>query len=231
MSMHRYAVYFAPASTHPLWHAGCSLLGRDPEANRPIPQPTVAGITTARLAEVTAGPARYGWHGTLKPPFALADGTDAAELDAALGDLARVTRGFAMPPLALACLSGFIAVVPAAPSPDLDGLAATCVRRFDRFRRPPDPAELARRRHAGLTPEEERNLAEWGYPYVMDRFRFHMTITGRLDTQAQHATRDALAPHLAAALAEPLRADGIALYAEPAAGEPFILLRRYAFSA
>jgi putative phosphonate metabolism protein len=229
--MHRYAVYFAPARDHPLWHAGCALLGRDPESGELHPLPALPGIAPERVAAITDEARRYGWHGTLKPPFALADGTDADGLRAAIARFVAAQVAFPMPPLVLSPLSGFLAVIPAAPSAQLAALAAACVREFDGFRKPPSEAELARRRRSGLTAEEEENLARWGYPYVMGRFRFHMTLTCRLEEEEQRTTAAAMAPHLAAALAEPLVADAVALYGEPSPGAPFVLLERYRFGA
>jgi putative phosphonate metabolism protein len=227
--VHRYAIYFAPDRTHPLWTAGCRLLGRDPETGEAISQPDLAGVPRDRLAAITKDPRRYGWHATLKPPFALADGTDEAALVAALERFASQRGRFPMPGLALAPLSGFLALVPGERSPPLEALAADCVRAFDGFRRPPSAEETARRRRAGLDPEEERNLARWGYPYVMGRFRFHMTLTERLEPEERDRVAAALAPELAAALAVPLAADAVCLYGEPEQGAPFVLLRRFAF--
>jgi len=225
--VHRYAIYFAPCRSHPLWNAGCRLLGRDPETGEDLPQPVLAGLAPERLSAITAEPRRYGWHATLKPPFALAPGTDRPALEKALDAFAASRQAFAMPPLMVASLSGFLALLPACPSPALDALAADCVRRFDRFRSPPAPEELARRRSRPLDPVEERNLALWGYPYVMDRFRFHMTLTARLEADERHTVGALLARHLADALAVPLVADAIALFGEPAPGAPFALLRRF----
>jgi putative phosphonate metabolism protein len=227
--MHRYAIYFAPPADHPLWHAGCALLGRDPESGAPTAQPALDKVEPARVAAITEDARRYGWHGTLKPPFALAEGTDEAGLCTALARFAADRAPFPMPRLMLAPLSGFLAVIPAAPAEALVTLAADCVRAFDAFRKPPSEAELARRRRSGLTEAEERNLTRWGYPYVMDRFRFHMTLTCRLDEPEMTAVAAAMAPYLADALATPLTADAVALYGEPEAGAPFLLLDRYSF--
>ncbi|WP_291297357.1 DUF1045 domain-containing protein [Elioraea sp.] len=227
--MHRYAIYFAPPRDHALWHAGCALLGRDPESGAALHLPSLPGIDPARVAAITDEARRYGWHGTLKPPFALAEGTDAAGLHEALVRFLAIQAPFPMPTLMLAPLSGFLAVIPAAPSEALASLAADCVRAFDAFRRPPSQAELARRRRSGLDEEEERNLARWGYPYVMERFRFHMTLSCKLDEPERSAVAAAIAPRLADALATPLLADAVALYGEPAPGAPFVLLARYGF--
>lgn len=227
--MHRYAIYFAPERTHPLWTVGCRLLGRDPETGELLAQPALAEVPSDRFAEITAEPRRYGWHATLKPPFALGEGTDESALRASVAAFAQARVGFAMPPLVLAPLSGFLALVPGNRSDPLDTLAADCVRAFDGFRRPPSADEMARRQRVPLDAEEQRNLALWGYPYVMRRFRFHMTLTMRLEPQERDRVAASLGSLLAPALAEPLHAVSLALFGEPEPGAPFRLLHRYPF--
>lgn len=229
--MHRCAIYFAPPRAHPLWRVGCALLGRDPETGETLPQPRLHGVAPERFAAITDEARRYGWHATLKPPFALADGTDVALLEQALARFAAARAPFPMPPLRLANLKGFLAVVPQAPAPALRSLADDCVSGFDAFRRPPSEEELGRRRRAGLDAVEEANLTAWGYPYVMDRFHFHMTLTMRLAEEESATVAAALTPLLADAVATPLTADAVSLYAEASPGAPFRLLRRYAFGA
>jgi putative phosphonate metabolism protein len=226
--MHRYAIYFAPPRPHPLWQAGCALLGRDPETGEDIAQPSLADVSSERFAAITDEARRYGWHGTLKPPFALAEGTDVTMLEAALTRFCASRAPFPMPPLMLADLKGFLAVVPRTPSEALASLAAACVSAFDAFRMPASEAELAKRRRSGLDAVEEANLINWGYPYVMERFRFHMTLTMRMAEEERATVAAALAPLLTEAFAAPLMVDAIALYGEGSAGTPFRLLRRYA---
>lgn len=229
--MDRYAIYFAPPRAHPLWQAGCAFLGRDPETGEALAQPVLAGIAPDRFHSITAEARRYGWHATLKPPFRLAEGMTPAGLHAALERFARARQRFVMPRLRLASLSGFLAVVPEARHEALHALADDCVRALDAFRRPASETELARRRRAGLDAAGEANLAAWGYPYVMGLFRFHMTLTERLDDPEREAIASALTPHLAAALAAPPPDASISLYGEEVPGAPFRLLRRYALGA
>lgn len=227
--MHRYAIYYAPPRAHPLWRAGCAILGRDPETGEAIDQPRLDGFAPARVTAMTEEARRYGWHATLKSPFALAEGTSRAELEAALARFAAERHTFAIPALRLASFSGYTVLVPAEPVPALDQLAADCVRVFDRFRAPPSEAELARRRRRGLTAEEEANLQRWGYPRVMQLFEFHMTLTEKLGAEEHARAVAALSGLLGEALAAPLPVDGIALYAEAEKDGPFALLGRYAF--
>ena len=105
----------------------------------------------------------------------------------------RITRAFAAFLLALAAL------------------AAAAVARFDRFRVPSEPAELARRRAQRLTARQEALLQRWGYPHVMEEFRFHMTLTGALPEADLAAVEAALASVLAPLLPAPFIVDALTL--------------------
>jgi putative phosphonate metabolism protein len=223
----RSAIYFAPAAGSALEAFGCGWLGRGLDG-APLAQPAVPGIDPARLFAITGSPRHYGFHATLKAPFGLADGYSPADLDAAAEAFVRDRAAFAIP-LQVGSLGGFIALVPAAPSAALDALAADCVEAFDRFRAPLEAAELARRRVAGLTPRQDRNLLRYGYPYVLDDFRFHMTLTERLQAPERDQVLALLAERAAPICATPLTIDAIATFEQPARDAPFVLRRRFAF--
>lgn len=180
MSEARYAIYFTPAQGSGLEQVGSAVLGRSARTDRVLAQPALPGINAARLLELTASPRHYGLHGTLKPPFFLSNKTTETELLDAVAALAMRRRAFDLPPLKLETIGSFLALTPSASCSELDDLALSCVTELDRFRCPPGPQELARRRAAGLTPSQERLLAQWGYPYVLEEFRFHLTLTGRI---------------------------------------------------
>tara|TARA_R110000772_G_scaffold268571_1_gene396472 strand:- start:215043 stop:215783 length:741 start_codon:yes stop_codon:yes gene_type:complete len=232
----RYAVYFIPGPDTALWQAGCRWLGRNPDgtvgdAPLPPPQATAAGISREDWAAATAEPRRYGFHATLKPPFHLAEGRALADLDTALARFAAGRAAFQAAALSVTRLGGFLALCPSAPAADLAALAADCLRAFEPFRRPSDAATLARRRARGLTPRQDALLEAWGYPFVLEEFRFHMTLTGRLSDEAAARYLSLLDRLFAAALAAPLAVGGVALFREPAPGAPFETVRRYLFSA
>lgn len=223
----RYAIYFAPAAASPLARFGAAWLGYDVATGEVLAPPAIAGIAPDRLRAITAEPRRYGFHATLKPPFVLADGFDAAALDAEAAALARRSAGFVAPRLRLSCISGFRALTLSAACPAMQLLADACVSELDRFRAPPAAAELARRRRADLSPHQEALLARWGYPYVMDEFRFHMTLTQRLDTKEGAVIERILAPLVAPLCRTPLPVDAISLFHQPDPDAPFRLIRRY----
>jgi putative phosphonate metabolism protein len=220
----RYAVFYAPEPGSALAAFGAAWLGWDAAAGAERPRPDVPGLPRA-MAEITAAPRRYGFHGTLKAPFRLAAGVAPEDLDQAVADLAAGEPSSALPPLRLAALGPFLALVLSAPAPRLDAVAAACVTGLDRFRMAMEPEERARRA-AGLTPAQARNLDRWGYPFVMDEFRFHLTLTGPLDAAARDATAAALEPVLTPILGESQSFESLCLFGEPLIG-PFRLLRRH----
>ncbi len=225
----RYAVYFTPAPDTALAAAGAAWLGRDAFLDERLPQPPVPGVAAERLAAVTADPRRYGFHATLKPPFGLAAGCEEAALVEAFERLADRQAAFATR-LAVGRLGGFLALLPAGPVAELEEFAATAVRDLDRFRRAPDEAELARRRRAGLSVAEERNLVRWGYPYVLDCFRFHMTLSQRLGEPELSAVERAARAAFDDLLDEPVAVDTLGLFVEREPGGPFAVLRTASLS-
>lgn len=227
----RFALYAAPPATHPLHDFAVRWLGWDPETGEPhAPQPA-AGLSAARIAALTAEPRRYGFHGTLKPPFRLAGGCDEGMLILALERFAAAHAPVRLPPLQVAVLGSFIALRPSAPCPAINALAANCVKDFDRFRAPASEAELARRRQAGLTPRQEANLAQWGYPYVLEDFRLHFTLTGRIENETE---RTILLQHLTRQIAPLLHDDytvsEICLFVQGDSDAPFRVAGRYRLS-
>ncbi|MDF2234368.1 DUF1045 domain-containing protein [Albimonas sp. CAU 1670] len=221
----RLAIYYAPPADSALWAFGSAWLGWDAEAGAVPPRPAVEGLSDEPQA-LTVSPRRYGFHGTLKPPFFLAEGTTAEELEAEAEALAASLAPFDAPPPALRAESRFAYLGLSERCPRMETLASACVERLDRFRAPPSEAELARRRRMTLSPAQESHLARWGYPYVFDQFRFHLTLTSALAPETLAATAAALAPHVAPFCEAPLPVREIALFGDPGGGAPFRLLRR-----
>lgn len=216
----RYALYFRPPENALLTALGDRWLGRVPITGTPLPDPPV-GIQPKLWSEWTGAPRLYGLHATLKPPFRLVPGTDRAALVEALKSFAATRHGFELPGLDIRAIGRFLALVPSSPAPEIDALSADCVRVFDRFRAHPDAAELARRRAAGLTPRQEEALVKWGYPYVLQDFRFHITLTGPLGPDALQAATAYLKEYFGAQLGRPVPVDGLCLFEQAAPGRPF----------
>lgn len=231
MNAPRYALYYCPPAGSDLYRFGCRWLGRDAVTGTALEQPALSHISPERLEEVTRTARHYGFHGTLKPPFRLHKQATEEQLAGSLTRFAAQLRPFNAPPLVLKELSGFLALQFTAAAPEIDTLAAACVTALDRFRAPATEAELAKRRAAGLTARQEEMLVRWGYPYVMDQFRFHLTLTCRLPDEAERAAfRQALEPMVARFAAEPLRVEAVALFRQDSRETPFLLARYFPLS-
>lgn len=218
----RVAVYFDPEPSHPLADAGARWLGRDAWSLQTLPQPDIA-----RLQDLTVAPRRYGFHATLKAPFRLKEPANLPEFEAAVATLAEATPAATIGPLTLSTEYGFLALVPQRQGQDLTALASRCVEALDRFRAPPEPCELARRRSAGLTPHQEDLLSWWGYPYVLDEFRFHMTLSDSAAPLELFELSVAARRYFDGVLSRPLAIDSICVFREPEPGAPFEGVRRF----
>lgn len=220
----RYAIYFTPARDDRLAVAASAWLGRDAFTGGMLQSPGVGSLTPAEIAYHTAAARRYGFHATLKAPFALAESETEKSLLSRLEAFARQTRSFPIPRLVIGQLDGFFALIPDASVPQLNDFAAEVVRAFDGFRAPLSDAEIARRNPDALRPEEIRNLVQWGYPYVFEAFRFHMTLTGRVSHAEAPRVKAALDEVFQPLLDRPVPVDGLALFVEPEPGAPFTVL-------
>lgn len=215
----RYAIYYAPAADTPLHRFGSETIGYDANLGEPIAFPSelseVPGWT-----ELTEAPRKYGFHGTLKAPFSLAEGSTEADLMAACAAFANRPRAIPVITPAVDIISGFVALVPSAASGTLNALAQDCVTAFDQFRKAMTAKDRARRNPAALTARQIAQLDRWGYPYVMDDFRFHMTLTGRLADQRAADIAAQLRHRFAALDLKTLRIDTISLFRQmdPASG-------------
>ncbi len=217
----RVAIYYAPRPDDKLFAEAATWLGRDPESNAPAPQPDLPDI-----AAITAEPRLYGFHATLKPPMRLAAGRQWFDLMEAATELAGRIAPFALPALAVADVFGFLALRETAPCPALQALADACVAHLDPFRAPPSLPELARRRRGGLTPQQDAMLVRWGYPYVLETWFFHMTLTRRLTAEEKALYLPAAERYFTHAAAMPRQVSDICLFVQPAPGEPFVIAER-----
>jgi putative phosphonate metabolism protein len=223
----RYAVYFAPTDTAALWAFGCGVLGYDAAAGAPVPRLRPGSIEAADWDRLVSTPARYGFHATLKAPFELAAGHDEPALRAALHRFAATCPPFVAPALRVDRHRHDLALVPVTADPALDRFAAACVRAFEPFRAPLSPADRKRRLAEPLDPRQRRQLDRWGYPFVFEDFRFHMTLAGPVpDGDAARVIAALSALYGEAVGPAPLRIGSVALFAEPERGSPFVLLEQ-----
>jgi 2'-5' RNA ligase len=178
MPVFRCAIYFAPAPDSPWGLAGSQWLGRCTASGQELALPVIENVSPEQHWQATAEPRRYGWHATLKAPFQLAGAQSCEDVWTALQGVARTHSAFSLPSMNVVEMGSFLALSPARHCPDLHAIAKDCVTRLHPLALALDEAELARRRRAQLTPEQDKLLVQWGYPWVMEQFRFHFTLTG-----------------------------------------------------
>lgn len=213
--MTRYAVYGVP--------------GIDPAAPESAQRLRAAAEDWfAQHPDITVHPRRYGFHATIKAPFALAEGTTAAELEQAVTDFAAQRDAVVLPAVRPVVIESFRALAPTGDLTRVNTLAAEVVRAFEPFRAPLSDADIARRRPETLTPRQREILSEVGYPYSLDEYRLHLTLTDSLDASSLAAslgTRDevdaAIGTHFAEFDGVEIALTALALCIEPASGEPF----------
>jgi putative phosphonate metabolism protein len=208
----RYAIYYAAPRGSMLDRFGAALLGYDAWTGEDLSFPDCVTETVPDWREMTSDPRKYGFHATLKAPFALAAGRTEAELVAACAAFAAEPRAIPSFRPVVESISGFIAVIPVERSLPLDALAADCVTAFDPFRAALTERDRARRNPDKLTERQRDQLDRWGYPYVMEEFRFHMTLTGRLDATRRWGVIEMLRKRFAATGIDSLSIDRIALF-------------------
>ncbi len=190
----RYAIYYTPYPDELLARLGSTWLGRDAETGAILEQPSALGLTPKDIARLTAEPRRYGFHATLMPPFTPAKGITELAVRETIQELARCLKAVRLLPLQVVPLSGFLALVQSNGAGAVGELADRCVSAFHPLRAPPDEDELVRRRKTNLSPRQAALLETWGYPYVFDEFRFHLSLTGPLNEAEQSALLPALRP-------------------------------------
>ena len=212
----RYAIYYAPRPGDFATRANLWLSDAAPHLPG-LPRPP---------ADLTAAPRRYGFHGTIKAPFRLAEGVTEQHLRDDLATLAARLAPVRLPGLRLEQVKGFLALLPEGDATELLALGAEVVSRLDPLRAPLTEAEIARRRPDRLTARQRELLTRWGYPHVMEEFRFHLTLTDDLPPDVAEATAATLTPWFADVLPRPFDIADLCLFGEDAAGR-FHLLHRY----
>lgn len=216
----RYALYYTPPPDSLLWRTGSRWLGYDSASGDPVDLPMLTGHSGRSLADLTRRPRRYGFHATLKPPFHLRSDTSECELLQAVRDFAGGVEGPSMT-LDLGLLDEFMALRPIEGEARAATLAERILRTFDRFRRLAPASNGKPSALRKLTQRERQLLDEWGYPFVLDRFCFHMTLTERLEPamrfRAERWARQVFGPLLPVQL----RADAVTVLRQDGPARPF----------
>ena len=197
----RYAIYFAPARDSMLWRRAQAWLA----------QPDLEALAVSAR--------RYGFHATLEAPMKLS--ADYAAFGRALSEFAGDRPPVTLAGLAPRLIDGFLALTTEPQPQALTDIAAEVVTDFEGFREPLTLDERARRLRAPLTDRQVELVDRYGYPYVLDQFLFHMTLTDRLPEKLREPMRERAAAWFADALAEPVQLDRLVVFVEPDPGAAF----------
>jgi putative phosphonate metabolism protein len=228
----RYAIFFVPAAESELYRFGSSVLGYDCYRGDGVAHPRELTDNEAEWRSLTDEPRRYGFHATLKAPFHLSPAFMELQLIEAVRSFALSQQMIATIAPAIELLGGFAAIVPRQPEPRVETLAARCTIELDSFRAPMAAQERARRMAAGLSQIQIENLDRWGYPYVLGEFRFHLTLTGRVDRDRREAVLTGLRQSFARRCEESrVPIDRLALLKQDGPQTPFRMLTQAHLSA
>lgn len=207
----RYAVYFVPSAETPLYRFGAGVLGYDAFTGDHLLFADNLANDFDDWDKLTEDPRKYGFHATLKAPLSLASGRSEDELAAAIKAFAEIPRVIPAISPVVRTIGSFIAIVQKEPSPALQNLAEDCTAAFDTFRAPLTEHDRARRNVSALTQRQTAHLDRWGYPYVFEDFRFHMTLTGPISPDRRASVLEVLQRRFATLKLQTLAIDEIAL--------------------
>lgn len=224
----RYAIYFLPDEGSALARFAARWFGYDCHTGHACER-DMHGLGDLS-AEAVGTPARYGFHATLVAPFHLAP---AVTVDNVVARMEAIARSVRCPPplrLSMGVLGGFLALRPENDI-SLRRLALACMFGCDTLRTALTDGERARRLRAPLTAYQRILMETYGYPYVGDQFRFHMTLTGNLGGRERERVSTALARTLEPILADPVELNAISLLVQPDPEAKFRVHSRVALCA
>jgi len=201
----RYAIYYIPDL--PLFQIGSDWLGWN----------SITGQDTLLSADhhrITDRPRKYGFHATVKPPFSLASNSTLSELQNAFHAFCATVSPATGGTLKISRLGRFLAMTQDVQSNEVTELAASTVSHFDKFRAPQSDQDIEKRRQRRLTPEQDALMLRWGYPYVMQEFKFHMTLTGPLQNDEIDTIKHDANTRFQEFLGQPMKIASLALLGE-----------------
>jgi len=220
----RYALYYAPAESSDLARFGARTIGYDAYSGSDVEVAPEILSSFPDWAELTRDPRKYGFHATFKAPFFLKSGATEEDLLAALSEFVAKPRTRPVIDPVIRQVESFIAIVPSVPSDELCALAEACVVEFDELRAPLTPEDRARRKPDALSVRQRGHLDQWGYPYVMQDFRFHMTLTGSLNPDQADVILPRLQQSFSALEIGSTIIDRIALFKQDDAASRFVIV-------
>lgn len=207
----RYAIYYCPPQENLLNKAAEEWLGYSAWLHEEVARPDGLSLPLDQLSKITSKPAVYGFHATLKAPMRLAEDCTFAMLSKAVEECAGILESIDIKVLTLRWIGSFLALVPDASSQELQNLSGAIVGQLDSMRAPLTDADIERRNPSKLTPNQLSHLHQWGYPYVGDEFRFHMTLSGPVAEEQKQEVENAARQHFGDLIDSPIYVDQLVI--------------------
>ncbi len=225
----RYAIYFTPTDHQAFWQAGSNTIGYDALNGVHRPAQACCGLSQTEWTALTEEPRRYGFHATLKAPFRLNSHRSEDELRAHFHTCVTQETVIGLKGLEAVCMGPFIALALTGDHQPVSQLAMRMVEAFETFRAPLNEAEVARRLRSPLSDKQRQNLETFGYPYVGDEYRFHMTLTGAIaDADLRERIRAELGERITTAIGDrPVSLGVLALLKQAGPDQSFRILEHY----
>ena len=226
----RYAISYVPMPSTLLADFGRAWLGRDINSSEAFEQSQVPGIDHQRLQELTRWRRFDGLHGVLKPPFQINPVSSVNGFIETAQLFAKYLKAVDIPQLEINIIGKFIALTPTVPSRELVDLASECVRVFEGFRQPVLINMDSRYRKDKLTVYQQRMMKHWGYPYVMEEFRFFIPLTDRIENDEEREKITAEISHLAKpTIGQPIQIREFTILGQSTRKDPMTIVERIPF--
>ncbi len=183
----RYAIYYAPPKESSLEEFGRYWFGWDPlnakliNNNHRINYLNRFGIKNLiNIDKNVLIAKKYGFHGTLIPPFKLNKNYSTNTLFKKTEEIAKKFKKFKFYKFKLKKINNFYAFVQNKKNNNINKLSNRLVRELFKFRSPLTKKEIDRRNPSKLSKLQLNILYKWGYPYLMSEFNFHMTLASEV---------------------------------------------------
>ena len=183
----RYAIYYAPPKESSLEEFGRYWFGWDPlnakliNNKHRINYLNRFGIKNLiNIDKNVLIPKKYGFHGTLIPPFKLNKNYSTNTLFKKTEEIAKKFKKFKFYKFKLKKMNNFYAFVQNKKNNNINKLSNRLVRELFKFRSPLSKKEIDRRNPSKLSKLQLNILYKWGYPYIMSEFNFHMTLASEV---------------------------------------------------
>ena len=177
----RYAIYYVPSENSELDLFGKCWLGWDPYKGVETTKSDLSKLPSfKKFSSLVLTPKQYGFHGTIKAPFRLKNEYTYNDLENKVREISKQIHSFYFDQLIIKKLGNFIGLIPTN-NLKINAVSNKFVEELDYLRDELSESEIKKRKPHKLTSNQKQMLFKWGYPYVFDEFKFHLTLTSKLN--------------------------------------------------